>query len=290
VTAPADPVGGVREAAAAGPIRLDRPPLAGREPVGRATWLLHFEAPALAAGIEPGQFLMVGVHPPTACAYLKRPFSVADVQGGRLTLLLRAYGRGTLEMAERRIGDRFELLGPFGTAFRLASPARRAVLVAGGIGLAPFYLLARRLKSLPHPPETVLVYGERTTAAVTRGVESFPFFDRVEIVTEDGSGEGSGNVVDAFRRLAREGLLAGARLCACGPRAMLEALEVERERLGVPAEYSLEERMACGYGICQGCAVPASRARRAGGAYRLLCLDGPVMDPAALAWPHQALP
>jgi dihydroorotate dehydrogenase electron transfer subunit len=70
---------------------------------------------------------------------------------------------------------------------------------------------------------------------------------------------------------------------------MLEALEVERERLGVPAEYSLEERMACGFGICQGCAIPAARAR-GDGAYRLLCLDGAVMDRAALAWPHQALP
>jgi dihydroorotate dehydrogenase electron transfer subunit len=270
-------------------MRLDRLPLAGREPVGRSTWLLHFEAPGLAAGIEPGQFLMVSVHPPTACAYLKRPFSVADVEGARLTLLLREYGRGTTEMAERRIGDEFELLGPFGTAFRLSSPAPRAVLVAGGIGLAPFYLLARRLKALPDPPQVVLVYGERTRAALTRGVESFPFFDRVETVTEDDSGESAGNAVEAFRRLARDGLMAGARLCACGPRAMLEALEVERERLGVPAEYSLEERMACGFGICQGCAIPAARAR-GDGAYRLLCLDGAVMDPAALAWPHQALP
>ena len=271
-------------------MRLERLPLAGREPVGRASWFLHFEAPDLAGEIEPGQFLMVGVHPPTACAYLKRPFSVADLDGGRLTLLLREYGRGTAEMAQRRIGDGFELLGPFGTAFRLSSPARRAVLVAGGIGLAPFYILARRLKALPDPPEVLLVYGERTRAALTRGVESFPFFDRVITVTEDGSGEAAGNAVDAFRRLGGEGLLAGARLCACGPRAMLEALEVERERLGMPGEYSLEERMACGFGICQGCAVPARRTRNGGGAYRLLCLEGPVMDPALLAWPHQALP
>ena len=135
----------------------------------------------------------------------------------------------------------------------------------------------------------MLVYGERRRELLTRDVQRFPFFDRVLLHTDDGSEGARGSVVDGFRGLAVAGELAGARLCACGPRRMLEALEVERERLGVPAEYSLEERMGCGFGICQGCAVPANPARSPR-AYHLLCTAGPVMDPELLLWPHQGLP
>lgn len=270
-------------------VELVRVPLVGRENVARDTWMLHFELPVLARAIEPGQFLMVGLHPRPAAAFLKRPFSVCDAAAGRIVLLLRVYGEGTAEMARRRVGDAFDLLGPFGRGFTLQSPARRVVMVAGGIGLAPFYLLARRLKSLPDAPETVLIYGERTASALAREIESLPHLDRVLTYTDDGSAGSHGNVVEGFRRLAWEGELAGARLCACGPNAMLQALEVERERLGVPGEYSLEERMACGFGICQGCAVSANPALSER-AYHLLCKAGPVMDPELLLWPHQTLP
>ena len=270
-------------------IELLRVPLVGRDAVGRASCLLHFDVPELAARIRAGQFLMVGLHPPVATSFLKRPFSVADASRGRLTLLLRAFGVGTAEMARRSIGDEFELLGPFGTGFTLEGPARRVVMVAGGIGLAPFYILARQLKALARPPETWLVYGERTRDALTAGVEEFPHFDRVWLYTEEESAERRGNAVDGFRELAAAGELAAARLCACGPHAMLEALEVERERLAIPAEYSMEERMGCGFGICQGCVVAANPAC-SGRAYHLLCKAGPVMDPRRVLWPHQALP
>lgn len=278
----------VPPAAAEAPVELAIAPLVGREEVGHQTWLLHFELPQLARSIQPGRFLMVGVHPPSARAFLKRPFSVCDAVENQISLLLRVYGEGTAEMARRRVGDEFELLGPFGKGFRLASPAARVVMVAGGIGLAPFYILARRLKQLPLPPETVLVYGERTATSLTRGVEEFVHFDRVVTYTDDGSAGRRGNVVEGFRHLAQQDGLAGARLCACGPGPMLEALELERRRLGMPGEYSLEERMGCGFGICQGCAVraaPASGER----AYHLLCKAGPVMDPDLLLWRHQAV-
>ncbi|MFN2432795.1 MAG: hypothetical protein ABR599_08295 [Gemmatimonadota bacterium] len=272
----------------AGRVRLLETPLVGREALARDTWLLHFEDAELARTIAPGQFLMLGLRPPSAAAFLKRPFSVADAAGARVSFVLRTYGPGTAEMAHRRIGDRFDLLGPFGRGFRVGG-SQRVVMVAGGIGLAPFYLLARRLKELAEPPETVLVYGERSPASLIRGLDAFPAFDRVLLYTEEEDGAGRGTVVDGFRALAREGALAGARLCACGPRRMLEALEVERERLEVPAEYSLEERMGCGFGICQGCVVPANPAH-ADQAYHLLCRSGPVMDPERILWPHQALP
>ncbi len=272
---------------APGGVSLTHAALAGRERVGLDSWFLHFDVPELASRILPGQFLMVGMRPPAT--FLKRPFSVADAADGRITLLLRSYGEGTLEMSRRRIGDPFELLGPFGRGFRLDAPAARAVMIAGGIGLAPFYILARRLKELPTPPQVWLVYGERSREAVTAGVERVLHFDRVLTYTEDGSAGERGNAVDGFRRLAAAGELTGARLYACGPHRMLEALEVERERLGTPAEYSMEERMGCGFGICQGCAVPANPAHSAQ-AYHLLCKAGPVMDPTRVLWSHPALP
>ncbi len=270
-------------------VRLVRVPLVGREEVGTQTWILWFEVPELAESIQPGEFLMIGVHPPTALAFLKRPFSVCDAADGRIAFMVRAYGLGTAQMARLRIGDEFELLGPLGCGFRLEPGGARVVMIAGGVGLAPFYLLARQLKALPRPSETVLVYGERTREALTRGVSSFPFFDRVVLHTDDGSAGEAGSVLEGFRRLAEAGELAGARLFACGPRRMLEALEVEREPLEMPAEYSLEERMGCGFGICQGCAVPANPAYSER-AYHLLCKMGPVMNPELLLWPHQTLP
>jgi dihydroorotate dehydrogenase electron transfer subunit len=266
-----------------------RVPLVGREEVARDTWVLWFETPGLARSIQPGEFLMVGLNPPAGRAFLKRPFSVCDAVDGRVSLLLRTYGPGTAEMARRRIGDEFELLGPLGRGFRLDGAAARVVMVAGGVGLAPFYVLARRLKERVPAPETVLVYGERTREALTREVAVFPFFDRVTLHTDDGSAGRPGSVVDGFRGLAAVGELAGARVAACGPRRMLEALEVERERFAVPGEYSLEERMGCGFGICQGCVVPANPACSER-AYHLLCKTGPVMNPELLLWPHQTLP
>ena len=276
-------------AAGARRVRSERVPLVGREEVGAQTWMLWFEIPELAASIQPGEFLMIGVHPPTALAFLKRPFSVCDAVDGRISFMVRTYGQGTAQMARLSIGDEFELLGPFGRGFRLEPEGARVVMIAGGVGLAPFYLLARKLKALPRPPETVLVYGERTSAALTRSISSFPFFDRVVLHTDDGSAGEPGSVLEGFRRLAEAGELAGARLYACGPRRMLEALEVEREPLEIPAEYSLEERMGCGFGICQGCAVPANPAFSEH-AYHLLCKMGPVMNPELLLWPHQTLP
>jgi dihydroorotate dehydrogenase electron transfer subunit len=251
--------------------------------------MLWFEMPELAESIQPGEFLMIGVHPPTALAFLKRPFSVCDAVDGRVSFMVRAYGQGTALMGALSIGDEFELLGPLGRGFRPAPAEGRAVMVAGGVGLAPFYLLARTLKARPRPPEIVLVYGERTRAALTRDVTEFPYFDRVLLHTDDGSAGEAGSVLGGFVRLAEIGELAGARLYACGPRRMLEALEVEREPREIPAEYSLEERMGCGFGICQGCAVPANPAFSER-AYHLLCKTGPVMNPELLLWPHQTLP
>jgi dihydroorotate dehydrogenase electron transfer subunit len=270
-------------------IRLERAALTGREEVGAQTWILWFEMPELAESILPGEFLMIGVHPPTAIAFLKRPFSICDVVDGRVSFMVRAYGPGTALMAGLSLGDEFELLGPLGRGFRPEPSERRVVMVAGGVGLAPFYLLARRLKGLPRPPETVLVYGERTRTALTRGVTDLPFFDRVLLYTDDGSAGEAGSVLKGFVRLVEAGELDGARLYACGPRRMLEALEVEREPREIAAEYSLEERMGCGFGICQGCAVPANPAFSER-AYHLLCKLGPVMNPELLLWPHQTLP
>ncbi len=209
--------------------------------------------------------------------FLPRAFSVAEATRGdggvRLTFLLEDVGPGTHELARLEPGDGLLITGPLGRPFsapREVNPnAAGAILVGGGIGLAPLALLRRELASRAFPERSLLGFRDE---AHSGGLELFRCSE-LRLASEDGHAGHRGYVTDLLAKMLEGDAAGTAAVYACGPPAMLEAVRVLCEARGVEAELALESPMACGYGACFGCAMPLR-----GGGYMRLCVDGPVVN------------
>lgn len=243
--------------------------------VAEATFWMEFAAPEIARRAIPGQFVMMGLGlPGDRNLFLPRPMSVGLAEGERLGFLVRIFGPGSRRLTTLGIGERALLLGPLGSSFDLGS-ASHVLCVAGGVGLAPFIFLPRWAGW--HRPRTAvrLVYGERTASAVfdpvrireLAGVEA-------RIWTEDGSLGQRGRVTDDLDFRGVDLVL------ACGPMEMLKTVRRLVAQAGVPAQVSVEERMACGVGACVGCVIAVDDGRR----YERVCVEGPVFPAERLRW------
>ncbi len=213
--------------------------------------------------VQPGQFIHVQVGDGITHV-LRRPISIADVSvsAGNLTILFRMAGRGTRWLSQARIGDNLSVMGPLGRGFPMTQ-AKTALLVGGGIGIPPLYLLARRLAEQGKAVTTLLGWA---SAEDRFWLPAFERLGHVEISTEDGSLGMRGTAVDALAVL--ENL--PDTIYACGPRPMLAALKRWALRHGKRGWFSMEERMACGVGACGGCVC------RTEGGMETVCSDGPV--------------
>lgn len=246
--------------------------------VAEGTCWLRFRGPEL-AGLEPGHFFMLSPAQPSGAVFLGRPFSIGDVKDGGWHFLLRVLGRGTTWLRMLPAGTPVRVVGPLGRPF--VRPGRAVHrMVAGGVGLAPFFYLARVLRAEQPEARIELLYGERAAAAHAEfGPAEEALFHTVERFTDDGSLGTPGTVVDgaALRLDGDEVAWYG-----CGPHAMLRSLaSLLTGRAVATAQFSMEERMGCGFGVCQACVVPN---RAPGPRYRLLCVEGPVVDPVEVTW------
>ena len=209
--------------------------------------------------------------------YLPRAFSVAATErrpdGIRLEFLVEAVGPGTQRLARLEEGEELLLTGPLGRPFsaprELNERAAGAVLVGGGIGIAPLAVWRRELVSAGVPTRTLLGFRDRIHAG---GTELFDCSE-IRLASEDGHTGHRGYVTDLLSVLLEGDDAASAAVYACGPPAMLEAVRVMCADAGVAAQLAMEAPMACGFGACMGCAVPL-----ADGGYMRLCVDGPVVD------------
>ncbi len=260
--------------------------IASHRDLGGGNHLLEVEAAPLARETAPGQFFMIGF--PGADTLLRRPFSVCGLPGtfdgssrSAVHVLYKVVGRGTEHLASRKPGSPLSILGPLGRGFDLELGAgTEALLVAGGIGSAPFPALAAALGA--RGIRCTLLYGARSAS-------DLPLLDwfrarapEVIVTTEDGSAGTRGLVTDPLReRLARGG---NVRILACGPNPMLREVAAIAREASVPCEVSLEARMACGFGVCLGCVVPTRRGEGGETAYERVCVEGPVMPAEKLAW------
>lgn len=260
--------------------------VAGNAPLGKGTYRLVLREPAVAERVRPGQFVMLrSLHP--GFPLMNRPFSVHNTQKSRkgewrdLEILYRVVGRGTELLSRLTSGDKVLVLGPFGNGFSVGGRWDTAVLVAGGMGIAPFPLLVKKLRERKGTKRMILLYG------VKRGAERIPlnvFACRgMETITagEDGSGDFKGLVTDRLENVLRERELKGrrTRMFACGPDAMLARAGAEAAKFDIPCQVALEAGMACGFGVCLAC---VRRMRGEGGApvYKRVCKDGPVFEAA----------
>jgi dihydroorotate dehydrogenase electron transfer subunit len=233
-------------------------------------------------GPEPaaGQFYMLAAEAGWDGAegrpYLARAFSVADAErtegGVRLDFLVQAVGPGTARLAALRAGEGLWITGPLGRPFsaprELVPEAAGAILVGGGIGVAPLAIWRRHLLAAGVPARVLLGFRDR---AHSGGLDLFDCSE-IRLASEDGHAGHRGYVTDLLTVLLEGDDARSAAVYACGPPAMLEAVRALCVERGVGCELAMEAPMACGFGACMGCAVPLAE-----GGYMRLCLEGPVV-------------
>ncbi len=242
-------------------------------------------------GSLPGQFVMVGAGAISSVdrrdPLLPRPMAVyrdlgvvEGCEGGEraVELLYRVVGRGTKLLAEATPGDQISLVGPLGRAFPVDGASGRALLVGGGTGIASLYELARSLAR--EGRDVTVLLGARGAADLT-GRDDFAALasEGVELVctTEDGSIGERGLVTAPLAERLKTG--SGVTVYAVGPTPMMRACAGLAAEQGAPCLVSLENPMACGFGVCLGCAAP-----RTEGGFALVCKAGPVFDARGVDW------
>lgn len=203
--------------------------------------------------IAPGTFFHV-----KTSELLRRPLSVANVEGNVVTFLYKVIGAGTTDLAARRAGDKLDVLGPLGNGFPLQQAGKRVVLVGGGIGVPPLYYTRRMLAA--RGIETVAILGFDTKASIFYE-DAFRELGETIITTVDGTYGEKGFVTGPLAQVDADVLF------SCGPEPMLKAVAASH----IEERYiSIENRMGCGIGACFACVCQASDG------YVKVCSDGPV--------------
>ena len=216
--------------------------------------------------VEPGQFVMARAagYPIALDPFLARPFSFYDHDGEVASLLFEVRGRGT---ANLDLAPTIEVTAPLGQGFRIEPGLGRAALLGGGIGVAPLKILGRHLDGMNVPHDTFLGFADEGTSVAARE------FPGARVATMDGSVGVHGTVLDTGVALQDYGAV-----YSCGPNPMLAAVKLAAGN-DMLCQLSVEERMGCGNGSCNGCVVPVHR-----GGYVRSCIEGPVFDAGLLAW------
>jgi dihydroorotate dehydrogenase electron transfer subunit len=217
--------------------------------------------------------------------YVPRAFSYARFQNGEAHFLLEEVGPGTRRLCELGEGDGLWLLGPLGQGFSAPEQGRRALLVGGGVGIAPLAIWQDKLKAgEPHQDDSSQagagLHSDRPCATVLLGfrdsahTEGAALLEDAVLASDDGSVGHHGRVTELLcPELDRD---AQTTVYACGPPPMLESVRALCAERDVPAQLALEAGMACGFGACYGCVVPAREG------YLRVCIDGPVVDASEL--------
>lgn len=232
--------------------------------VARRTWLMRLSGPTDNFSC-PGQFVNIRLEG----KFLRRPISICDYDSKGITLLYDVVGEGTEQMSHLKPGEKLDMLTGLGNGFDTGAARNRTLLVGGGIGIAPLYALARKLRE--EGTEIAVVLGFNTAADVSMENEFRAICDDVTVTTADGSAGVKGFVTDAIRQRAEK----ASYFYSCGPLPMLRALCNEMECDG---QLSLDSRMACGFGVCMCCSL------RTRDGYRRICADGPVFRKEELIW------
>jgi dihydroorotate dehydrogenase electron transfer subunit len=232
-------------------------------------------------GFEPGQFAMLSAGAraaaPRSDPLLPRPMAIyrATPRGdaAEVEILYKVVGRGTALLAEARPGQRIGFVGPLGRGFAEPEPGERVLVVAGGTGIASVSELVARLSGRC---SLEVLLGARTAPELLGYPDFLARGVALRVATEDGSEGERGLVTDLLESAPAAGPV---RVYACGPTPMMRRTAEIAAARGWPCVTSLENTMACGFGVCLGCATPL----RDGG-FALVCRDGPMFEAARLDW------
>ena len=211
---------------------------------------------------RPGQFVNIKLEG----KYLRRPISVCDVSGGTLTLIYKVVGEGTEIMSSLARGVSLDILTGLGNGYDLSKSGERPILIGGGVGVPPLFLLAKRL--LEQGKRVTAILGFNTSDEVFLVDEFRALGCDVTVATADGSIGVRGFVTDALPTDY-------TYFYTCGPAPMLRAVYNNAVTSG---QFSFEERMGCGFGACMGCSLKTT------GGYKRVCRDGPVFEKEEIVW------
>ncbi|RJP82610.1 MAG: dihydroorotate dehydrogenase electron transfer subunit [Candidatus Zixiibacteriota bacterium] len=245
---------------------------------------LVLELPAIAHVARPGQFVHLLVQNAPG-VLLRRPFSISGVCERQVLFLIRVVGSGTTALAKLWEGAAVDVIGPLGDGFAMEG-VKRAALVGGGIGAAPLLYLQDELHK--QGTEVHFFLGSKTADEYPLPPEAVQFRNIVPS-TDDGTYGRHGFVTQHFQEWLENDSRQGLQVYSCGPVGMMEQVARISDRYGLPHQASLENRMACGIGVCQGCAVRMKETHEHGSGFRLVCKDGPVFDAGDIDWsliPH----
>jgi dihydroorotate dehydrogenase electron transfer subunit len=235
--------------------------------LARNIFALEFLSSDIARSAAPGQFVNIKIDR-TAFPLWRRPMSICDIEGETVRILFNVVGRGTTVLARTNPGESIDALGPLGHGFDTERHFDLGVMVAGGLGMAPFSFLTRVLSRKKIPILTLV--GARTAKQVV-----LDGLEQVSVATDDGSQGYRGSVVDLLRSQLENLKGSNPMLFTCGPAPMFRSLQQVIRELNIPCQASVETTMACGIGLCQGCPIETVEGP---GKYKLACKDGPVFD------------
>lgn len=252
-------------------------------------------APDYSKNARPGQFIMLRLQQ-SQQPLLRRPFGIfrtgfmpADCDSMPpkefIELIYKVVGGGTELMQTLHQGDQVELLGPLGKGFEFGDPAEEKILVGGGIGLVPLYMLAEQMVD---ESKVRLLMGGRTRDDIITVTEFERLGVETYVSTEDGSLGEAGLVTQVLeKRLTKN---PSVTVYACGPMPMIRAVEKICRRFETPLQVSLEALMACGVGACLGCVVKGTSHTEEQPSYLCTCKVGPVFDAKQLDWNETEVP
>ena len=210
----------------------------------------------------PGQFVNIKLDG----LFLRRPISVCDVNGNMLTIIYKVVGKGTEQMSQMT-GGKLDILTGLGNGYDLSVSGERPVLLGGGVGVPPMYLLAKKL--IAEGKQVSVILGFNTKSEVFYEEDFKALGADVTVTTVDGSYGHKGFATDALKRMDY------TYFYTCGPEPMLKAVYAASNTSG---QMSFEKRMGCGFGACMGCSCKTITG------YKRICKEGPVMRKEEILW------
>lgn len=246
--------------------------------------VFHFglKCPEIANNCYPGQFVMVRINE-NYNPLLRRPFSIlrSHPKEGILEIVFKIVGKGTKLLSEKRVGEFVKVIGPLGNGFKYDEESKDIVMAGGGIGFPPLFFMVDVLKN--ESKNISFYYGAKSKEEIFFGDELQKSCTNLIISTEDGSVGKKGLISDIIIRDIESGRFKiKTSVFSCGPYDMLKNVSLMFRKLDVRHQISLESQMACGTGLCQGCAVKVKTNNDY--EYKLTCKDGPVFNSDEIIW------
>ncbi len=232
---------------------------------------ISFSSKNIQKNAYPGQFVEIKL----PGAFLRRPFSFHEINKNGFSILFHVVGKATKNFSKFRKGSTLNVIGPLGTGFKIVK-GKKAVLIGGGAGIAPLAALEKELRKKNVP--SVLYMGAKTKDLLLCRDDFSEMGSECAVCTDDGTEGPKCTAPALFLSNYQTIQLANCVIYSCGPAPMLKAVADIAKKKKIKAQLSLETHMACGIGICFGCAVKTTKGMRR------VCKEGPVFDSGEIIW------